>query len=167
MIYLCLVVVAVHIFELRRNQFEFGCCIWGSSRVAQNMIARSRHSLKVHALKNLLFGLLPVSLKRNTTSYSFLNLGCYSWVGKGLALAELGFLIALLVSKYDINFASGRDGSRVLGDLRSHFTAAPGELMLRFAKRKAGYVMENLWRLVILPTLNRHAERWLPASAQS
>lgn len=77
-------------------------------------------------------------------SSSFLNLGRYNCVGKGLALAELGFVIALLVSKYDINFASGKDGSRVLGDLRNQFTAAPVQLMFRFAKRKAGYIRANV-----------------------
>lgn len=68
---------------------------------------------------------------------SFLNLGRYNCVGKGLALVELRFVTVLLVLKYEISFATGEDGSRVLEELRNQFTAAPGKLRLRFAKRKS------------------------------
>ena len=72
----------------------------------------------------------------NLTSMLALSLGRYNCVGKGLALAELRFVMALLVTKYKICFGTDEDGRGVEADLRDQFTAAPGELRLRFELRK-------------------------------
>ncbi|KAL9122404.1 MAG: hypothetical protein Q9187_001041 [Circinaria calcarea] len=60
------------------------------------------------------------------------SIGRFACVGKNLALAEVRFVTALLVSKYDITFAPGEDGIRVWKDMKDQFTAAPGKLELIF-----------------------------------
>lgn len=62
--------------------------------------------------------------------------GRYNCIGKNLALAELRFVTALLVIKYDVSFAEGEDGKFVDGDLMDQFTATPGRLRLVFRERK-------------------------------
>ena len=64
------------------------------------------------------------------------SIGRFACVGKGLALAELRFVTALLVSKYDITFAPGEDGIRCWRDMKDQFTAAPGKLELVFIPRE-------------------------------
>ena len=59
-------------------------------------------------------------------------IGRYACVGKNLALEEMRFVIALLVSKYYISLAPGEDGVAVLRDTTDEFTAAPGNLYLSF-----------------------------------
>ena len=75
-----------------------------------------------------------VADKRIFTPFS---IGRYSCVGKNLALAEIRFATALLVSKYDIAFAPGEDGTRVLKEMKDQFTAVPGKLELVFTPIKA------------------------------
>lgn len=63
------------------------------------------------------------------------SIGRFACVGKNLALAELRFVAALLLSKYDLAFAPGEDGSRCWRDMKDQFTAAPGKLVLVFKPR--------------------------------
>lgn len=70
-----------------------------------------------------------VADKKTFTPFS---IGRYSCIGKNLALAEIRFATALLVSKYDITLAPGEDGCRVLNDMKDQFTAVPGTLELVF-----------------------------------
>ena len=65
------------------------------------------------------------------------SIGRYACVGKNLALAELRFVTALLLSKYDIAFAQGEDGSSCWRDMKDQFTAAPGKLELLFTSRES------------------------------
>ena len=74
-----------------------------------------------------------VADKRAFTPFS---IGRFACVGKNLALAELRFVTALLVSKYDITFAPGEDGTRCWRDMKDQFTAAPGKLELVFTPRE-------------------------------
>ena len=53
-------------------------------------------------------------------------------MGKNLALREISYLVALIVSKYEVGFAPGEDGTRVWRDMRDEFTAVPGRLELVF-----------------------------------
>ena len=69
---------------------------------------------------------------KDKTAFTPFSIGRYACVGKNLALAELRFVTALLVSNYDINFAPGEDGTRVCEDMKDQFTAAPGKLELVF-----------------------------------
>ncbi len=45
-------------------------------------------------------------------------------------------MTALLVSKYDITFAPGEDGTRCWRDMKDQDTAAPGKLELVFTPRQ-------------------------------
>ena len=53
-------------------------------------------------------------------------------MGKNLALREISYLVASIVSKYEVGFAPGEDGTRVWMDMRDEFTAVPGRLELVF-----------------------------------
>ncbi|KAL9595944.1 MAG: hypothetical protein Q9219_006135 [cf. Caloplaca sp. 3 TL-2023] len=61
--------------------------------------------------------------------------GRYSCVGKHLALSEIRSVVATLVSRFDISFALGENGSRVDNDTQDQFTANPGRLILAFRRR--------------------------------
>ena len=74
-----------------------------------------------------------VADKRAFTPFS---IGRFACVGKNLALSELRFVTALLVSKYDISFAPGEDGTSCWRDMKDQFTAAPGKLELVFTPRE-------------------------------
>ena len=56
-------------------------------------------------------------------------------IGKNLALMELRIVTALLVSRFDIRFAPGEDGTALFRDMKDAFTAAPGDLRLVFDRR--------------------------------
>ena len=62
-------------------------------------------------------------------------IGRYNCIGKNLAYMELRAVTALLVSKYDVCFAPGEDGSSVEEDTLDQFTANPGELRVVFQAR--------------------------------
>lgn len=51
-------------------------------------------------------------------------------------MKNVSHLIALVISKYHIEFAPGDDGSRVIRDSRDNFTMDPGRLDLVFKLRK-------------------------------
>lgn len=71
----------------------------------------------------------------DTKAFSPFSQGRYSCVGKNLALAELRCVTAMLVAKYEIQFAKGEDGGAVKGQMRDQFTAAPGPMRLRLRVR--------------------------------
>lgn len=60
------------------------------------------------------------------------SIGRYSCVGRKLAMAEIRFTTALLLSKYDVKFAPHEDGTSVWRDMKDQFTAVPGKLDLVF-----------------------------------
>jgi cytochrome P450 len=66
-------------------------------------------------------------------SFNPFNIGRYSCIGKNLALAEIRFVTALLISKYHVSLAPGEDGVRVWKDMKDQFTAVPGKLELVFS----------------------------------
>lgn len=49
---------------------------------------------------------------------------------------ELRYVLAMLVSRYEIAFAPGEDGVGVWRDMKDNFTAAPGKLELVFNLRQ-------------------------------
>lgn len=58
-------------------------------------------------------------------------------VGKSLALAQMRFVAAALLKRYNIRFAPGSEnGKAVERDLRDQLTARPGELILTFERRR-------------------------------
>jgi len=68
--------------------------------------------------------------------YSPFSAGRYNCVGQRLAMMNVSHLVALLVSKYNIQFAPGDDGSRTIRDMRDNFTMNPGQLDLVFELRE-------------------------------
>lgn len=64
------------------------------------------------------------------------KLGRYGCAGKNLALREISYVMALIVSKYDIVFAPGKDPDQVWKDMRDEFTIVPGRLDLVFKRRE-------------------------------
>ena len=63
--------------------------------------------------------------------------GRYSCVGQVLAIKEISYVVALIVSKHDVEFAPGEDGTAVWKEMRDHFTIKPGKLDLVFKRRNA------------------------------
>jgi cytochrome P450 len=61
--------------------------------------------------------------------------GKFNCVGKGLAMSEMRFVIALLVKKFTVDLAEGEKGQKLFADLRDQFTASPGSLNLKFRLR--------------------------------
>ena len=51
-------------------------------------------------------------------------------------MKEISYVVALIVSKYDVAFAPGEDGVRVWQDLKDKFTQSPGRLELVFRLRE-------------------------------
>lgn len=50
-------------------------------------------------------------------------------------MSNVTYLVALLISKYDIEFSPDDDGTRVIRDMRDNFTMNPGRLDLVFKLR--------------------------------
>ncbi|KAF1992980.1 putative benzoate 4-monooxygenase cytochrome P450 [Amniculicola lignicola CBS 123094] len=72
---------------------------------------------------------------KDKTAFNPFSIGRYACVGKNLALTEIRFVTALLLSKYDIAFGYGEDGTSVWKNMRDQFTAVPGKLDLIFNPR--------------------------------
>jgi hypothetical protein len=53
-------------------------------------------------------------------------------------MSNISYLVALLVSKYDIEFSPDDDGTRAIRDMRDNFTMNPGRLDLVFKLRGPG-----------------------------
>ncbi|KAI0869988.1 cytochrome P450 [Hypoxylon argillaceum] len=61
--------------------------------------------------------------------------GRFNCVGKTLAMNEMRFVIALLMTKFEVTFWGDERGQRLFSDLKDQFTAAPGRLELKFQAR--------------------------------
>lgn len=61
--------------------------------------------------------------------------GRFNCVGKTLAMNEMRFVIALLISKFHMEFAGNEKGEKLFSDLKDQFTASPGRLDLVFLLR--------------------------------
>jgi len=58
--------------------------------------------------------------------------GPYSCIGKQLALMELRTVVAMLVTRFDVHFAPGEDGSALLENVQDVFTVCLNDLDLVF-----------------------------------
>lgn len=63
-------------------------------------------------------------------------LGRYGCIGKQLAYNEMRNVISRLVLEFDIAFAEGEDGTRLLEETQDHFTMGLAGLQLVFRERK-------------------------------
>ena len=59
-------------------------------------------------------------------------MGTYSCVGKQLALMELRLVLASLVMRFDVTFASGEDGRALLEDTKDYFTLGLADFYVEF-----------------------------------
>lgn len=69
-------------------------------------------------------------------SLTLFQSGRYNCVGQTLAMKTVSHLMAVLISRYHIEFAPGDDGTRVIHNCRDNFTMDPGRLDLIFKLRK-------------------------------
>lgn len=72
----------------------------------------------------------------NREAFAPFSIGPMGCIGKNLALLELRMLTAQLVLRFDVEFAEGEDGKRLLEETRDHFTLGLGDLDLVLRKRK-------------------------------
>jgi cytochrome P450 len=63
-------------------------------------------------------------------------LGPYGCVGKQLALMEIRNVMARVVTEFDVAFAPGEDGTKLLEESRDTFTIALAPLELVFTRRE-------------------------------
>ena len=75
---------------------------------------------------------------RDKRAFAPFSQGRYSCVGQALAMKELSYVVARIVSKYEIGFAPGEDGVAVWKEMKDEFTIKPGKLDLFFKRRDIG-----------------------------
>lgn len=63
-------------------------------------------------------------------------LGPYGCVGKQLALMEIRNVMARIVTEFDVKFAPGEDGTKLLEESHDTFTIALAPLELVFTRRE-------------------------------
>ena len=63
-------------------------------------------------------------------------LGPYGCVGKQLALMEIRNVMARIVTEFDVRFAPGEDGTKLLEESHDTFTIALAPLQLVFKRRE-------------------------------
>jgi len=76
-------------------------------------------------------------LVRDKNAFFPFSLGRYGCIGKQLAYNEMRNVISTLVLEFDVEFAEGEDGRRLLGETQDHFTMGLAGLDLVFRERKA------------------------------
>ncbi|MCJ1388704.1 hypothetical protein MMC18_001553 [Xylographa bjoerkii] len=72
---------------------------------------------------------------RNQAAYFPFVAGTYACLGKNLALLELRAVAATVMSRYDVAFVPGDDGTAFLNGTKDAFATVPGELDLVFTRR--------------------------------
>ncbi|KAF2501920.1 putative P450 monooxygenase [Lophium mytilinum] len=77
----------------------------------------------------------PEMVKRKDAFIPFSS-GAYSCIGKQLALQEVRTVTAKLITKFDVSFAPGEDGSTLLEESKDIFTTELGDMFLCFKLRK-------------------------------
>jgi cytochrome P450 len=73
----------------------------------------------------------------NRKAFAPFATGPYGCVGKQLALSEIRAVVAKLVMGFEVRFAEGEDGRRILEDTRDYFVLGLGDLELVFEEREA------------------------------
>jgi len=73
---------------------------------------------------------------KHKDAFQAFSSGPYGCIGKNLAYMEIRLLTAQLVMTFDVSFAPGEDGSRLLEKSTDHFTMGLADLDLVFTKRK-------------------------------
>ena len=73
---------------------------------------------------------------RNRDSFQPFLQGVYGCIGRPMAMLNLRTTVARLLLEFDVEFAPGETGWDLEQNAWEHFTLAPGQLHLRFTKRK-------------------------------
>jgi cytochrome P450 len=76
-------------------------------------------------------------LIKHKDAFAPFSMGPFGCIGKNLAYMQIRTLTARILLKFDVGFAPGEDGSRILTQTKDHFTVDPGQLDLVFTPRKA------------------------------
>lgn len=71
---------------------------------------------------------------KHKDAFAPFSMGPFGCIGKNLALTELRTLTARLVLGFDVRFAPGEDGTRLLFNTLDHFTVNLGDLDLVFTE---------------------------------
>ncbi|KAF7197855.1 Cytochrome P450 monooxygenase [Pseudocercospora fuligena] len=69
---------------------------------------------------------------KHPDAFAPFSMGPFNCIGRNLARMELRTLTAQLLLKYDVKFADGEDGTRLLTKTKDHFTLTVGQLDLVF-----------------------------------
>ncbi|KAK4627014.1 Cytochrome P450 monooxygenase [Fulvia fulva] len=69
---------------------------------------------------------------KHQDAFAPFSMGPFNCIGRNLARMELRTLTAQLLLKYDVAFAPGEDGTRILTKTKDHFTVSVGQLDLGF-----------------------------------
>ena len=72
----------------------------------------------------------------NKNAFFPFSIGKFSCIGKQLALAELRTVLSKMVLEFDVAFAPGEDGTRLLTESRDNFTMSNAELNLVWTERE-------------------------------
>lgn len=72
----------------------------------------------------------------NKKAFTPFGIGPYGCVGKSLALGEIRAVVAKLVLRFQVRFAEGEDGRRILEETRDYFVLGLGDLELVFEERR-------------------------------
>ena len=72
---------------------------------------------------------------KHKDAFAPFSVGPFGCIGKNLALMELRTLVTRLIKSFDVEFAPGEDGSKVLTKTKDHFTVDVGDLELVFKPR--------------------------------
>ncbi|KAF3764057.1 cytochrome P450 [Cryphonectria parasitica EP155] len=73
---------------------------------------------------------------KDKRAFNPFNNGRHSCPGKNLGLLEVRLCLSMLLSSFNIRYATGEDGSHVWADMTDSFTANPGALKLTFTSRE-------------------------------
>ena len=76
-------------------------------------------------------------LIKHKDAFAPFSMGPFGCIGKNLAYMQIRTLTARILLEFDVSFAPGEDGSRILTQTKDHFTVDPGQLDLVFTPRKA------------------------------
>lgn len=71
----------------------------------------------------------------NKTAFAPFSIGPYGCIGKNLALMEVRTVTADLITKFDVSFAPGEDGRKLLHETEDYFSLGLGELNLVFNEK--------------------------------
>ncbi|CZR61640.1 related to pisatin demethylase cytochrome P450 [Phialocephala subalpina] len=75
-------------------------------------------------------------LIHHKNAFAPFSIGRYGCIGKNLALMELRTVTALLITKFNVSFAPGENGSNLLEKSEDYFTIGLADLNLQFTPRK-------------------------------